>query len=45
MAKRYRYSFAKTKEAKKGKLSVGLAVSSVLLFVGAVLTAYGLDGS
>ena len=45
MAKRYRYSFAKTKEAKKGKLSGGLAVSSVLLFVGAVLTAYGLDGS
>lgn len=44
MAKRYRYSFAKTKEAKKGKLSVGLAASSLILFLAAVFTAYGLNG-
>ena len=44
MAKRYRYSFVKRKEAGKGKLSVGLAAASLLLFVAAVLTAYGLNG-
>lgn len=44
MARRYRYSFAKTKEAEKGKLSVGLAAASFLLFVAAVLTVYGLNG-
>ena len=27
MARRYRYSFTKKKEAKKGKLSAGLAAS------------------
>ena len=32
MAKRYRYAFAKKKEAGKGKLSAGLAVASFLLF-------------
>ena len=31
MAKRYRYSFTKKKEAKKGKLSAGLAAASFLL--------------
>ena len=31
MAKRYRYSFVKTKEAEKGKLSVGLAAASLIL--------------
>ena len=31
MARRYRYSFTKKKEAKKGKLSAGLAAS--VLFV------------
>lgn len=44
MAKRYRYSFAKIKEARKGKLSLGLAAASVLLFAAAVVTAYALDG-
>lgn len=44
MAKRYRYAFAKKKEAGKGKLSVGLAVSSFLLFLTAVLLAVFLQG-
>lgn len=44
MAKRYRYSFVKRKEAGKGKLSVGLAAASLLLFAAAVLTAYWLNG-
>ena len=29
MAKRYRYAIIKKKEAKKGKLSVGLAIASL----------------
>ena len=45
MAKRYRYAIIKKKEAKKGKLSVGLAIASLLLFVAAVGTAYALEGS
>lgn len=44
MAKRYRYSFTKKKEAAKGKLSVGLAIGSFVLFLAAVLTAFGLEG-
>ena len=44
MAKRYRYSFVKTKEAEKGKLSVGLA-ASLILFLAAVLTAFALNGA
>lgn len=45
MARRYRYAFAKKKEAAKGKLSVGLAVISVLLFAAAVITsAFVLQG-
>lgn len=44
MAKRYRYSFAKKREAAKGKLSVGLAAASLLLFLAAVLTAFMLEG-
>lgn len=44
MAKRYRYSFAKKKEAGKGKLSVGLSGTSVVLFLAAVLAAFWLDG-
>ena len=36
MARRYRYAIIKKKEAKKGKLSVGLAIASLLLF-GALL--------
>nr|WP_177297250.1 hypothetical protein [uncultured Blautia sp.] len=43
MAKRYRYSFTKTKEAKKGKLSVGLAAVSLLLFAVAVMLSFGLN--
>lgn len=44
MAKRYRYSFFKKKEAGKGKLSVGLAGTSFVLFLAAVLTAFFLHG-
>lgn len=43
MAKRYRYAIIKKKEAKKGKLSVGLAIASLLLFGAAVGTAYALE--
>ena len=45
MARRYRYSFTKKKEAKKGKLSVVLAEASFLLFIAAVALAYFLDES
>lgn len=45
MAKRYRYSFTKKKEAGKGKLSVGLAAGSFLLFAAAVVMAFLLEGS
>lgn len=45
MARRYRYSFTKKKEAKKGKLSAGLAAASFLLFITAVVLAYCLDAS
>ncbi len=44
MAKRYRYAFAKKKEAGKGKLSAGLAVASFLLFLAAVLLSFFLEG-
>ena len=40
MAKRYRYSFTKKKEAAKGKLSAGLAVTSCMLFIIDVVLAY-----
>jgi hypothetical protein len=42
MAKRYRYAFAKKKEAAKGKLSVGLAAASFVLFLTAVFTSFSL---
>ena len=45
MARRYRYAIIKKKEAAKGKLSVGLAIASLLLFGGAVGIAYVLEGS
>lgn len=45
MARRYRYAIIKKKETKKGKLSVGLAIASLLLFGAAVGTAYVLEGS
>ena len=45
MAKRYRYAFAKKKEAQKGKLSTVLAAVSFVLFVIAVLLAFWLQGS
>ncbi len=44
MARRYRYAFAKKKEAQKGKLSTGLAVASLALFVTAVLLAFFMGG-
>lgn len=44
MARRYRYSFAKKKEAKKGKWSVGIAVFSLLLFFAAVFVSFWLNG-
>ena len=37
MARRYRYAIIKKKEPGKGKLSVGLAIASLLLFVAAVV--------
>ena len=45
MAKRYRYAFAKKKEAQKGKLSTVLAAVSFVVFVIAVLLAFWLQGS
>ena len=36
MAKRYRYAFAKKREAQQGKLSAVLAAVSLVLFVTAV---------
>ena len=44
MARRYRYAFAKKKEAQKGKLSTGLAAASLILFVAAVLLAFFMRG-
>lgn len=44
MAKRYRYAFTKRKEASKGKLSIGLAITSLLLLAAAICTAIYLDG-
>ena len=38
-------TFTKKKEAKKGKLSAGLAAASFLLFITAVVLAYLLDNS
>lgn len=43
MARRYRYSFAKKKEAKKGKWSVGIAVFSLLLFITAIFASFLLE--
>ena len=43
MAKRYRYAFAKKKEAQKGKLSTVLAAVSFVLFVIAVLLSFWLQ--
>ena len=44
MARRYRYAFAKKREAAKGKWSVGLAAASLVLFIVAVVLALFLDG-
>ena len=44
MARRYRYAFAKKKEAQKGKLSKGLASASLILFITAVLLAFFMNG-
>ena len=44
MARRYRYSFTKKKEASRGKLSVGLFTASVLLFFTAVAVGFALEG-
>lgn len=40
MAKRYRYAFVRKKEAKKGKLSIGLTISSLLLFAAAITVSF-----
>lgn len=40
MAKRYRYAFVRKKEAAKGKLSIGLAISSLLLLMAAVVVSF-----
>lgn len=42
MARRYRYSFARKKESKRGKWSVGIAVLSLLLFFAAIFASYWL---
>lgn len=44
MARRYRYAFAKKKEAQKGKMSTGLAAASLILFITAVLLAFFMNG-
>ena len=44
MARRYRYAFAKKKEAQKGNLSTGLAAASLILFITAVLLAFFMNG-
>ena len=44
MARRYRYAFAKKKEAQKAKLSTGLAAASLILFITAVLLAFFMNG-
>lgn len=44
MARRYRYAFAKKKEAQKGKLSTGLAAASLILFITAVMLAFFMNG-
>lgn len=44
MARRYRYAFAKKKEAQKGKLSTGPAAASLILFITAVLLAFFMNG-
>ena len=44
MAKRYRYAFVKKQEARKGKLSTGLASASLVLFLAAVMLACVFDG-
>ena len=43
MARRYRYSFVKKKEAPGGKRSVGLAVCSFLLFFAAAGCSFFLE--
>ena len=42
MARRYRYAFAKKREAARGKLSVGLAAASFGLFI--IVLEFFLDG-
>ncbi len=44
MARRYRYAFAKKKEAQQGKLSTVLAAASLILFITAVLLAFFMHG-
>lgn len=44
MAKRYRYAFARQREAEGGVLSVGLAGSSVLMFVIALILSCAYQG-
>ena len=43
MARRYRYAFARKRESEKGKLSVTMAATSLLLGVIAVVLALFLD--
>ena len=45
MARRYRYAFAKKREAAKGKWSVGLAAASLVLFIVAVVLALLIGGT
>lgn len=44
MAKRYRYAFAKKKESSLGKVSIGTAAASPVLFLAAILVAFIRNG-
>ena len=44
MARRFRYSFAKKQESQKGRLSVWLMISSLVLFAAAVAVSGNVSG-
>ncbi len=45
MAKRQKYKFAKKEYAKNGKISTGLAVAAVVLFVFSVILSFAFRGA
>lgn len=44
MARRQKYKFAKKEYAKKGKLSAGIALASLLLFLASVIISFAFHG-